>query len=287
MTLIPPPRPFDHLVLAVRDLDAAAAFYRALGFHVGARNRHPWGTQNHIIQLNGAFLELISTGERFDSASGGPFAYELSRYLSRREGMAMLVLRSLDADADAAAFARAGVGAGRFDFGRKGVDAQGRPVDVGFRLAFARSPLIDDAGFFVCEQTAPQSFWSKAAQTHDNGARRLSAVSMAAADPSDHAEFLSAFTRQREMSATSFGLEIDLGEGGALETLTPQALDFRYGPDALAPGARLAAFRVQIDDLAQMRTRLAACGVPFSEKPDLLVVPAATAAGVAIGFERS
>ena len=45
MTHIAPPRPLDHLVLAVRDLDAAAAFYRALGFQVGARNRHPWGTE--------------------------------------------------------------------------------------------------------------------------------------------------------------------------------------------------------------------------------------------------
>ena len=45
------PRGLDHIVHAVRDLDAAAAFYRRLGFTVSARNRHPWGTHNHIIQL--------------------------------------------------------------------------------------------------------------------------------------------------------------------------------------------------------------------------------------------
>jgi catechol 2,3-dioxygenase-like lactoylglutathione lyase family enzyme len=34
-------RGLDHIVHAVRDLDAAAALYRELGFTVGARNKHP------------------------------------------------------------------------------------------------------------------------------------------------------------------------------------------------------------------------------------------------------
>ena len=44
-------RRIDHLVVAVRDLDGAAAFYERLGFQVGARNRHPWGTENRIVQF--------------------------------------------------------------------------------------------------------------------------------------------------------------------------------------------------------------------------------------------
>ncbi len=44
-------RRIDHLVLAVRDLDAAGLFYERLGFQVGARNRHPWGTENRIVQF--------------------------------------------------------------------------------------------------------------------------------------------------------------------------------------------------------------------------------------------
>ena len=56
-------RGLDHLVLGVRDLEADAAFCEALGFTVGARNRHPWGTHNRIIQFPGSFLELITVGE--------------------------------------------------------------------------------------------------------------------------------------------------------------------------------------------------------------------------------
>ena len=49
-------RGLDHIVHAVRDLDAAAALYQRLGFQVGARNAHPWGTHNHIVQMPGFFI---------------------------------------------------------------------------------------------------------------------------------------------------------------------------------------------------------------------------------------
>ena len=44
------PQGIDHIVHAVRDLDAAGDFYRRLGFTVGARNIHPWGTHNRIVR---------------------------------------------------------------------------------------------------------------------------------------------------------------------------------------------------------------------------------------------
>ena len=59
------PRALDHLVVAAHDLPEQAALYRRLGFQVGARNRHPWGTENHIVQFDGAFLELIGLGDDF------------------------------------------------------------------------------------------------------------------------------------------------------------------------------------------------------------------------------
>jgi Glyoxalase-like domain len=58
-------RAIDHLVVASREPDAQAALYRRLGFQVGARNRHPWGTENHIVQFENSFLELISLGADF------------------------------------------------------------------------------------------------------------------------------------------------------------------------------------------------------------------------------
>ena len=107
------PRGLDHLVLAVRDLDAAARFCERLGFQVGARNRHPWGTENRLIQFPGAFLELITIGQRADFAPHPPgffgFGAFVSDFLARREGLAMLVLDSENARADAALFAETGI----------------------------------------------------------------------------------------------------------------------------------------------------------------------------------
>ncbi|MBX5493280.1 MAG: VOC family protein [Chloroflexi bacterium] len=51
----------DHLVIAVPDLDAAVASYRALGFTVIPGGRHTVGTHNALVPFaDGAYLELIA-----------------------------------------------------------------------------------------------------------------------------------------------------------------------------------------------------------------------------------
>src|SRR3979490_2311258 len=88
-------RGLDHIVHAVRDLDAAAALYERLGFVVGARNRHPWGTHNRTIQLPGFFyMELLTVAEPEKlTAAGLPLLFGAFHrdFLSHREGYAMLL----------------------------------------------------------------------------------------------------------------------------------------------------------------------------------------------------
>src|SRR6202011_4965706 len=102
------PHGLDHIVHAVRDLDAAAELYRRAGFTVGARNRHPWGTHNRIVQFPGSFVELITVCEPglippppTGSFSFGGFTRD---FLARGEGLSMLVLEGKGAAADVAAF---------------------------------------------------------------------------------------------------------------------------------------------------------------------------------------
>ena len=107
------PRGLDHIVHAVRDLDAAAELYRRLGFTVGARNRHSWGTHNHVIQLPGFFVELLTVAEPEKLGTDGfsaLFGTFNRRFLADQEGLSMLILESGDAAADAAAFRAAGIG---------------------------------------------------------------------------------------------------------------------------------------------------------------------------------
>lgn len=57
------PGGLDHIAHAVRDLDAAAEFYQRAGFTVGARNRHPWGTHNRLVQLRDFYVEILEVAE--------------------------------------------------------------------------------------------------------------------------------------------------------------------------------------------------------------------------------
>ncbi|PPK63168.1 VOC family protein [Actinokineospora auranticolor] len=61
----------DHAMLAVRDLDtAAAALTGALGLHVRRGGRHPgWGTANAVLDLRSGYLELITVADPAEAAA--------------------------------------------------------------------------------------------------------------------------------------------------------------------------------------------------------------------------
>lgn len=281
-------RPIDHLVLTVRDLDHAGEFYSRLGFQVGKRNRHPWGTENRIVQFPGTFLELITVGEgaaiqdhRDGVLSFGAFVRD---YLFKHEGFAMLVLASKNAKADKSAFDKAGIGGFEtFYFERKGVRPDGSPVDVAFSLAFARDALNANNGFFVCEQHKPQNFWNEKAQVHPNGTKRLASVTMLAHDPSDHAEFFSHFTGIRAFSSTSAGLRFDT-DHGEIEVLSVPAYQFEYGISAPRDNPSLAAFTINVDDLGKVEARFKMEAILYRRHRDAVVISPEHAFGVAIRF---
>ncbi|HXT06108.1 MAG TPA: VOC family protein [Roseiarcus sp.] len=239
------PRALDHLVIASRDLDAVAEAYRRLGFQVGPRNRHPWGTENHIVQFPGAFLELVGLGEGFHRPAPDDalfaFAGFLDVFLAARQGLAMLALRSDDAKADRRAFSAGGLGDfPRFDFGRKGM-RQGREVEVAFSLAFARCPALPQTGFFVCQQHFPQHFWDAAAQVHPNGATGVAGLVFVHPKPQATSGFLAGFL-EAPAQAIEGGLRFE-AEGATVECLTPAAFAAAWG--APTPCERgLAAMRI-------------------------------------------
>jgi len=279
------PRAVDHLVIAARDLPEQAALYRRLGFQVGARNRHPWGTENHIVQFPHAFLELIGLGDEFaaphPSEAVYPFAGFLAYYLGRREGLAMMVMRSTDADADQRAFAAAGIGGlARFDFARKGRRPDGREVEVAFSLAFAATEAMPEAGFFVCQQRFPENFWSSAAQIHPNGALGVAGLTLVHEEPETVGGFLSAFLGAAARPAAE-GLEFAI-DGGAVECLTSSGFAARYG--AAPSGAGLAAARIAVADRAACGRLLAENRVPTRDHGGMTIVDAATNLGLLLAF---
>ena len=226
------PRGLDHIVHAVRDLDAAASLYRRLGFTVGARNRHSWGTHNHVIQLPGFFVELLTVAEPERLGTDGfsaLFGTFNRRFLAEREGLSMLILESGDAVADAAAFRAGGIGVSdALSFEREGRRPDGTAVKVGFSLAFARDPRAHHVGFAVCQQHFPENFWNPAFQQHANGAIGVAGAVLVADNPSDHHIFLSAFGGVRELSATSSGVVASTPRGD-IKVMDPAAFRDRFG----------------------------------------------------------
>ena len=284
-------RPFDHLVLATNDLDAAGAFYEHLGFKVGTRNRHPWGTENRIVQFRGSFLELIAVCEDAAIPPHGEGAYSFGAfvrdYLDTFEGLAMLVLESKDAQADNADFKKSGIGGfDPFFFERKGVRPDGTPVEVSFSLAFAKNVLSPCTGFFVCQQHRPENFWNIAAQQHPNGAAGISEVMMIAENPADHAEFLSHFTGQREMQSTSAGLSVETGRG-TISVMSEASAAFRLCAVFDPIPTRLIGFTVIVPDLRALEGRLASGKIAYQTRSNSIVIPSDTAFGVSIAFEQA
>lgn len=271
-------RRIDHLVHAVHDLEAAGELYRRLGFRVGARNRHPWGTENRLVQFGSSFVELITVGDRPDKIpphepdrfSFGAFVRD---YLSGREGLAMLVLDSADARADAARFAAAGIGAFEpFYFERKGRRPDGSEMQVAFTLAFAIDPGLPAASFFVCQQHFPESFWDSAFQQHPNGATDIRVVMLATPDPAARAGFLTAFTGSAAGRSGTGMLVFGLQNGGHL------AVEKR------ANAAGLVSFAVAVPDPDRQAALLAEARIPHETKGGRVTVPAEQAFGTAVVF---
>jgi hypothetical protein len=256
-------RGLDHIVHAVRDLDAAADLYRGLGFTVGARNKHPWGTHNHIVQLPGFFIELLTLAEPEKLGDDGfsrLFAAHARDFVARHDGLALLILESQDALADAATFRAAGIAASeRMQFEREGRRPDGTAVKLGFSLAFAEDRLAPEVHFATCQQHHPENFWNPAFQQHANSVTGIAGVVAVAEAPERHRDFFEVFTGARAVAAGD-GFTIATPRG-AIDVVTPAAFVHRFGVKApdVAQGARLAAVRFHAAeaDLVQAAPELA------------------------------
>ncbi|GAA0770808.1 VOC family protein [Roseibium denhamense] len=236
-------RGLDHVVVAVQDLETAGRAYEALGFTLTHVNRHPWGTANRIVQLDGFFIEILSVADPGLITEAAPGAFSFGAFnrdfLKERQGASMLVLESQDPDADRAAFQKAGLtGYEPFAFERVATYLDGTTANVGFDLTFVSDRLAPSIGYFTCRNRFPENFWKADYQTHANGAQEIKTVYLVAADPSDHHEFLGGFTGQREMRATSLGLEMKTPRG-TIMVLTPAAFASITGEEADRTGAGL------------------------------------------------
>jgi catechol 2,3-dioxygenase-like lactoylglutathione lyase family enzyme len=228
-------RAIDHIVLAVRDLDAAARVYEAFGFTLTPRAYHEdrMGTSNRLAQFAGRnFIELLEV-DRPDRLAPHDFSrtppfFNFGAHnkaaVAKREGMSMLVFASDDARADIAAFEAAGVPTyAPFDFERQAHLPDGQEVTVSFSLAFATSPDMPGMAFFVCQNRAPQHFWKPAFQEHANGATGIRAVYIASSDPERDGTFVGRLFGGA-VTEVAGGVHVACGPDQEVRVLRPEAI---------------------------------------------------------------
>lgn len=284
-------RGLDHIVHAVRDLDAAAAVYRGLGFTVGARNSHPWGTHNRIVQFPGVFIELLTLAEPDKLGSDGIsklFGAYNGDFIARHEGLSLLILHSDNAEADEADFRATRIGVGEtMRFEREGRRPDGSPAKLAFSLAFAEDRDSPEIHFAVCQHHYPQNSWNPEFQKHANSVSRAAGVVAVAEEPQRHRAFLQAFCGV-DPTAAGDGLQITTPRG-VIDVVTPKSFVARYGvaaPD-LTEGMRLAAIRFAVGNAALLQNAPELAGIAGLYAGNTAIIGANDAMGAVLIFEPS
>jgi len=159
-------------VIALRDLDAAAASFSRLGFTLTPRGVHSIGSQNHCIMFGSTYIELLA------APVAHPWLDYYRRFLERGDGLAALALATEDAADTYSKLRQQGVAA------RPPMDLS-RPL-AGGGVARFRLVQIDNAPqVFICQHLTRELVWQPQWQQHENGARELVRASLPAEKPFD------------------------------------------------------------------------------------------------------
>jgi len=285
-------RGLDHIVHAVRDLDAAADFYRRAGFTVSARNIHPWGTHNHVVQFPGFFIEVLTVGEPEKLKSEGlaqVFGIANREHIARGDGFSMLAFESADIEADVEDFKTRGIGiSGALPFSREAKLPDGKTITVGFTLAFACDELSPHAGFFAIQHRDASMFYKKELQQHANGASGVLGAVMVADNPTDHHIFLGNVTGVRELHSSSLGVVANTPRGDVeIEEATAFRDQFGVVPKVERTGATIEGLRLAAPDIDAVERILKAGNTASHRHIGRLVVKPEAAFGATLIFEQS
>lgn len=171
----------DHVVVTVRDLDAAAAQWRRLGFTVSPRGTHSpiLGTGNYTIMFGEDYVELL--GILTVTEQNKP----TRDYLAKREGLERAAFTTDDAAAGAEELRSRGLAAlGPIHFSRP-VDLPGGGTGEASFNVF-RWPLDQNPGglrIFACQHLTRNTVWIPELQSHANGAQRIVRLEVLSPDP--------------------------------------------------------------------------------------------------------
>jgi hypothetical protein len=178
----------DHTVVMARDLDAAAANWKRLGFTISPRGTHSahMGTGNYTIMLDPDYIELL--GVLTDTGHNAP----ARAFLGNREGIERIAFTAVDsADGAEEIRARGYQPIGPTDFERPVTMPDGRVSAAKFTTF--QWPVAEAPGgvrIFACQHKTRETVWIPELMKHANGAQRLRQVLIASPEPARDAAHL-------------------------------------------------------------------------------------------------
>ncbi|MDP3691673.1 VOC family protein [Bradyrhizobium sp.] len=218
----------DHAVVMVRDLDAAAANWKRLGFTISPRGTHSakMGSGNYTIMLDPDYIELL--GVLVETEHNAPARAFLAK---RGEGVERIAFTAVDSAAGAEEITARGYTAlGPTDFERPVTMPDGTLSAAKFRIF--QWPIEEaPAGvrIFACQHKTRETVWIPELMKHANGARRLKQVLVVSTEPAKDAAHLGRMI-DREVRAEADGaVAVPSGSDRAdFVMLTKEQLSRRY-----------------------------------------------------------
>jgi len=289
------PRPLDHLVLPVEDLDTARARHSALGFIVAADALHPFGTENACVFFeDGTYLEPLAIASREDceeaARKGNVFVARDQAYRFRRgdSGFSALVVGSKDADADHDRFVELGMSGGEMlEFSRPMKLADGSELTASFKLSFAADLRTPDFFGFAVERINVPAADRSALTAHDNGVVGISEIILSEPNPTDFQYFIQELACNREVDANSFGMSIEL-DGTTITVFNKAGLETHLGvtDPSRERGLTGRAVVYKVRDLDAFASLLLKNDIPVRQVAGKLIVDPAPGQGAYYCFEE-
>ena len=267
---MPPLSRLDHVIIAVKSLDAAAATYRKLGFTLTPRGLHEGkGTGNHCIMFGSTYIELLGIVD--ETGARGRLA---ERVNARGEGGMGIAYGADDADQTYAALRAAGIDAETPNDLSRPLDLDGKRDMVRFRNIMLPKLALPETMQFVCTHVTPELTRARREwQLHPSGATGVAEIVIAADD-------VSAANRERAAANLT----------NATITIAPRAdIESRFGAKALAgaPKTGIVALTIRVNEPDAAAAMLEMAKIPHHETRNGVIVPASAAHGVVIEFAES
>ncbi|SMF46431.1 Glyoxalase-like domain-containing protein [Tistlia consotensis] len=272
----------DHVLVGVRDLEAARLAWLRLGFRPCPRGRHiGWGTANYCLMFPNDYVELIGI---VDSSK---FVNDLDRFLAVREGLLGLAFRGRDLAATGRAIQAAGWSAEGPRSLKRVIELPEGEVQPAFELLFPEPAAVPDLKAFVCRHLTPELVWRKEWLVHPNGATGIRELVNVVDRPGELALTYATLLGDEAVAMADGELIVEVGRC-RLRFVTPGVFQAHWpfeAPAPVQPRPWLAGMIVTVADRRTTRLYLEATGVSLATGVDgALYVEPSEVNGVMLGF---